>query len=109
MKKIEAFIKPFKLDDVREALSGLGLSGVTVTEARSFGQPGAGGAVSFRGAPLVLDFVPRLKLELFLEDEQVEPVLSALERAAATGRQGDGEIVVSSLEQLIRIRPGDGL
>jgi nitrogen regulatory protein P-II 1 len=107
VKKIEAIIKPSRLDDVREALSALGLSGATVLEARGFGRVRAEGAAELRGAPYVFDLAPRAKLEIFVADARVGEVVEAIARAAKTGREGDGRIAVSPVEELIRIRTGE--
>jgi nitrogen regulatory protein P-II 1 len=106
VKKIEAIIKPSKLDDVREALSALGL-GATVLEAQGFGRARAEGAAELRGAPYVFDLAPRAKLEIFVADARVGEVVEAIARAAKTGREGDGRIAVSPVEELIRIRTGE--
>ena len=106
MKKIEAVIKPFKLDEVKEALQGIGLQGMTVVEAKGFGRQ-KGHTELYRGAEYVVDFLPKLKLELIVSDEQVEPALEAIQTAAKTGKIGDGKIFVSHVEQAIRIRTGE--
>lgn len=106
MKKIEAIIKPFKLDEVKEALQGVGLQGMTVVEAKGFGRQ-KGHTELYRGAEYVVDFLPKLKLELVVADEQVEAALEAIQTAAKTGKIGDGKIFVSSVEQAIRIRTGE--
>jgi len=106
MKKIEAIIKPFKLDEVKEALHEIGLQGITVTEAKGFGRQ-KGHTELYRGAEYVVDFLPKVKLEIVLEDSQVERAIEAIERAAHTGRIGDGKIFVSSVEEAIRIRTGE--
>lgn len=110
MKKIEAIIKPFKLDDVKDALSELGISGMTVTEVKGFGRTGGRGgegSVMYRGSAYVVDFIPKAKIEIFVTDEQVEQAIEAILRAARTGRIGDGKIVVVPLEEVIRIRTGE--
>lgn len=110
MKKIEAIIKPFKLDDVKDALAEAGVTGMTVTEVKGFGRTGGRGGegtVMYRGSAYVLDFVPKTKIELFVADEQVPQVLDAIERAAKTGRIGDGKIIVTPIEEIIRIRTGE--
>ena len=106
MKKIEAIIKPFKLDEVKEALQGVGLQGMTVVEAKGFGRQ-KGHTELYRGAEYVVDFLPKLKLELVVADEQVEAALEAIQTAAKTGKIGDGKIFVSTIEQAIRIRTGE--
>lgn len=106
MKKIEAIIKPFKLDEVKEALQGVGLQGMTVVEAKGFGRQ-KGHTELYRGAEYVVDFLPKLKLELVVADEQVESALEAIQTAAKTGKIGDGKIFVSAVEQAIRIRTGE--
>jgi len=106
MKKIEAIIKPFKLDEVKEALHEVGLQGITVTEAKGFGRQ-KGHTELYRGAEYVVDFLPKVKIEIVLEDELVERALEAIQTAARTGRIGDGKIFVSSVEDVIRIRTGE--
>ena len=106
MKKIEAIIKPFKLDEVKEALQGVGLQGMTVVEAKGFGRQ-KGHTELYRGAEYVVDFLPKLKLELVVADDQVEGALEAIQTAAKTGKIGDGKIFVSTIEQAIRIRTGE--
>ncbi len=106
MKKIEAIIKPFKLDEVKEALHEVGLQGITVTEAKGFGRQ-KGHTELYRGAEYVVDFLPKVKIEIVLEDELVERALEAIQTAARTGRIGDGKIFVSSVEEVIRIRTGE--
>ena len=106
MKKIEAIIKPFKLDEVKEALQAVGLQGITVMEAKGFGRQ-KGHTELYRGAEYVVDFLPKVKLELVLADEQVPAALDAIRRAAETGKIGDGKIFVSSIEEAIRIRTGE--
>ncbi len=106
MKKIEAIIKPFKLDEVKEALHEVGLQGITVTEAKGFGRQ-KGHTELYRGAEYVVDFLPKVKIEIVLEDELVERALEAIQAAARTGRIGDGKIFVSSVEEVIRIRTGE--
>ncbi|WP_262695073.1 P-II family nitrogen regulator [Kordiimonas aquimaris] len=106
MKKIEAIIKPFKLDDVKEALSEVGISGITVLEAKGFGRQ-KGHTELYRGAEYVVDFVPKVKLEVVVEDGQTERAVEAIKTAAHTGRIGDGKIFVSSIEEAIRIRTGE--
>jgi len=106
MKKIEAIIKPFKLDEVKEALHEVGLQGITVTEAKGFGRQ-KGHTELYRGAEYVVDFLPKVKIEIVLEDELVERALEAIQTAARTGRIGDGKIFVSNVEEVIRIRTGE--
>jgi len=106
MKKIEAIIKPFKLDEVKEALQEIGLQGITVTEAKGFGRQ-KGHTELYRGAEYVVDFLPKVKLEIVLPDSQVEAALEAIQNAARTGKIGDGKIFVSTVEQAIRIRTGE--
>ena len=106
MKKIEAIIKPFKLDEVKEALQEVGLQGITVIEAKGFGRQ-KGHTELYRGAEYVVDFLPKVKVEVILTDEQVEGAVEAIQKAAQTGRIGDGKIFISTVEQAIRIRTGE--
>jgi nitrogen regulatory protein P-II 1 len=106
MKKIEAIIKPFKLDEVKEALHELGLKGITVVEARGFGRQ-KGHTELYRGAEYVVDFLPKVKIEIVLEDNQLERAIEAIQEAARTGRIGDGKIFVSTIDEAIRIRTGE--
>ena len=106
MKKVEAIIKPFKLDEVKEALHEIGVSGITVTEAKGFGRQ-KGHTELYRGAEYVVDFLPKVKVEVVLPDESVETAIEAIRNAAQTGRIGDGKIFVSSIEEAIRIRTGE--
>jgi nitrogen regulatory protein P-II 1 len=106
MKKIEAIIKPFKLDEVKEALNDIGLKGITVLEAKGFGRQ-KGHTELYRGAEYVVDFLPKVKLELVIEDEMVEKAVDAIRSAAQTGRIGDGKIFVSPIEEAVRIRTGE--
>ena len=106
MRKIEAIIKPFKLDEVKEALQEIGLKGITVTEAKGFGRQ-KGHTELYRGAEYVVDFLPKVKLEIIVEDGLVERAIEAIQSAAQTGRIGDGKIFVSSVEEAIRIRTGE--
>lgn len=106
MKKIEAIIKPFKLDDVREALSDIGVNGLTVTEVKGFGRQ-KGHTELYRGAEYVVDFLPKIKLELVVADAIVDSAVDAIIKAAHTGKIGDGKIFVSAVEQVIRIRTGE--
>ncbi|MGK0250100.1 MAG: nitrogen regulatory protein P-II 2 [Oleispira sp.] len=106
MKLITAVVKPFKLDDVREALSEIGVQGITVTEVKGFGRQ-KGHTELYRGAEYVVDFLPKVKIEVAVSDEQTEQVIEAVTKAANTGKIGDGKIFVTSLEQIIRIRTGE--
>ncbi|MBI1265564.1 MAG: P-II family nitrogen regulator [Alphaproteobacteria bacterium] len=106
MKKIEAIIKPFKLDDVKEALQEIGLQGLTVTEAKGFGRQ-KGHTELYRGAEYVVDFLPKIKIELVLPDARVDAAIEAIINAAQTGRIGDGKIFVMPVEAAIRIRTGE--
>ncbi len=106
MKLVTAVIQPHKLDDVREALAEVGVQGMTVTEARGFGRQ-KGHREVYRGAEYVIDFLPKVKLEIALGDDQVERAIDAVERSAKTGNVGDGKIFVSNLEQAVRIRTGE--
>lgn len=106
MKKIEAIIKPFKLDDVREALSDVGFSGMTVTEVRGFGRQ-KGHTEIYRGAEYAVDFLPKVKIELILADERVEQAIETIVAAAHSGKIGDGKIFVLPVEKVIRIRTGE--
>ena len=106
MKKIQAIIKPFKLDEVRDALQEIDVAGVTVTEAKGFGRQ-KGHTELYRGAEYVVDFLPKVKIEIIVEDELLESALECIEESAKTGRIGDGKIFVSSIEKAIRIRTGE--
>ena len=106
MKKIEAIIKPFKLDEVREALSQLGVSGLTVTEVKGFGRQ-KGHTELYRGAEYVVDFLPKIKVEIVVTSEMLDIVIEAIVKAARTGKIGDGKIFVTTIEQVIRIRTGE--
>jgi len=106
VKKIEAVIKPFKLDDVKDALHDAGVSGITVTEVKGFGRQ-KGHTELYRGAEYVIDFLPKVKIEVVVEDSLAQNVIEAIESAARTGRIGDGKIFVLDVEQAIRIRTGD--
>ena len=106
MKKIEAIIKPFKLDEVKEALHDVGVKGLTVTEAKGFGRQ-KGHTELYRGAEYVVDFLPKVKIEVVLEDGQVERAVEAIQTAAYTGRIGDGKIFVCTVEEALRIRTGE--
>ena len=106
MKKLEAIIKPFKLDDVKEALHDLGIKGLTVTEAKGFGRQ-KGHTELYRGAEYVVDFLPKVKVEVVVEDSLLDRAIEAIQHAAHTGRIGDGKIFVAAIDQVIRIRTGE--
>ena len=106
MKKIEAIIKPFKLDEVREALSEIGVTGLTVTEVKGFGRQ-KGHTELYRGAEYVVDFLPKVKVEVVIADSLLERAMEAITAAARTGKIGDGKIFVSNMEQVVRIRTGE--
>ncbi|WP_396588148.1 P-II family nitrogen regulator [Bermanella sp. R86510] len=106
MKLVTAVIKPFKLDDVRESLSEIGVQGITVTEVKGFGRQ-KGHTELYRGAEYVVDFLPKVKLEIAIDESQVDKVIEAISEAANTGKIGDGKIFVTTLEQIIRIRTGE--
>jgi len=106
MKKIEAIIKPFKLDEVKEALQEIGIQGLSVIEVKGFGRQ-KGHTELYRGADYVVDFLPKVKIEVALDDDQVEPAIAAIIEAAKTDKIGDGKIFVSTIEQAIRIRTGE--
>ena len=106
MKKIEAVIKPFKLDEVKDALNEAGIMGITVTEVKGFGRQ-KGHTELYRGAEYVIDFLPKVKIEVVVRDEMVPGVVSAIEKAARTGRIGDGKIFVTHVEEAVRIRTGE--
>ena len=106
MKLVTAIIKPFKLDDVREALSEIGIQGMTVTEVKGFGRQ-KGHTELYRGAEYVVDFLPKVKIEVAIDDGQLEGVVDAITKAANTGKVGDGKIFVSPLEEVVRIRTGE--
>ena len=106
MKKIEAIIKPFKLDEVREALSELGVTGLTVTEVKGFGRQ-KGHTELYRGAEYVVDFLPKLRIDVVVDEKTVELAIEAIIKAARTGKIGDGKIFVTSVEQVVRIRTGE--
>jgi len=106
MKKVEAIIKPFKLDEVREALSEIGVTGLTVTEVKGFGRQ-KGHTELYRGAEYVVDFLPKVKVEVIVADNLVERAIEAVVRAARTGKIGDGKIFVTGVEQVVRIRTGE--
>ncbi len=106
MKMVVAIIKPFKLDDVREALSEVGMTGITVTEVKGFGRQ-KGHTELYRGAEYVVDFLPKVKIEIAVTDERADAVVDAIRKAANTGRIGDGKIFVYNLDQVVRIRTGE--
>ncbi len=106
MKKVEAIIKPFKLDEVKDALSEVGIQGMTVTEVKGFGRTGGKKEV-YRGSAYVVDFVPKVKVEIVVADEQTQQVLDAIEKSAKTGRIGDGKIFVVPVDEAVRIRTGE--
>jgi len=106
MKKVEAVIKPFKLDDVREALSEIGIAGMTVTEVKGFGRQ-KGHTELYRGAEYVVDFLPKIKVEVVVDDDQVEACIDAITKAARTGNIGDGKIFVTEVLKVLRIRTGE--
>jgi nitrogen regulatory protein P-II 1 len=106
MKKIEAIIKPFKLDEVKESLSSIGIQGITVSEVKGFGRQ-KGHTELYRGAEYVVDFLPKVKLEIIVKDEMVPAVVEAISKAAKTGRIGDGKIFVVPIEDVVRIRTGE--
>ena len=106
MKKIEAVLKPFKLDEVREALSEVGITGLTVTEVKGFGRQ-KGHTELYRGAEYVVDFLPKVKVEVIVADKDVQQCIDAIIKAARTGKIGDGKIFVTSVEQVVRIRTGE--
>ena len=106
MKFVTAIIKPFKLDEVREALSAIGVQGITVTEVKGFGRQ-KGHTELYRGAEYVVDFLPKMKIEVVLDDALVERAIEAIRQAAATGRIGDGKIFVTNIEEVVRIRTGE--
>jgi len=106
MKKIEAIIKPFKLDDVRTALNDIGITGMTATEVKGFGRQ-KGHTELYRGAEYVVDFIPKVKIEIILEIDRVDQCIEAITQAARTGKIGDGKIFVTSVEKIVRIRTGE--
>jgi nitrogen regulatory protein P-II 1 len=106
MKKVEAIIKPFKLDEVKDALSEVGIQGMTVTEVKGFGRTGGKKEV-YRGSAYVVDFVPKVKIEIVVADNQAQQVMDAIEKSAKTGRIGDGKIFVTTVEEAVRIRTGE--
>jgi nitrogen regulatory protein P-II 1 len=106
MKKVDAIIKPFKLDDVREALSAIGITGMTATEVKGFGRQ-KGHTELYRGAEYVVDFLPKLKIEMVINENQLDECIDAITNAARTGKIGDGKIFVTSVERVVRIRTGE--
>ena len=106
MKKIEAIIKPFKLDDVKEALNEIGIQGMTISEVKGYGRQ-KGHKEIYRGAEYVVDFIPKVKIEIIVDTERAEQVVSAIEKAANTGKIGDGKIFVFSIEEVVRVRTGE--
>ncbi|QCZ93019.1 P-II family nitrogen regulator [Salinimonas iocasae] len=106
MKKIEAIIKPFKMDDVREALADVGIAGMTVTEVKGFGRQ-KGHTELYRGAEYQVDFLPKIKIDIIIDDDRVEQAVEAIEQAAKTGKIGDGKIFVYNVESALRIRTGE--
>ena len=106
MKKIEAIIKPFKLDEVKEALHEIGLQGITVTEAKGFGRQ-KGHTELYRGAEYIVDFIPKIKIEIVIDDKILKKVLETIEKTANTGKIGDGKIFVSPVSDLVRVRTGE--
>ena len=106
MKKVDAIIKPFKLDDVREALSAVGITGMTATEVKGFGRQ-KGHTELYRGAEYVVDFLPKVKLEIAIDDDLVDQAIEAISSSANTGKIGDGKIFITDLEQVVRIRTGE--
>lgn len=106
MKKIEAIVKPFKLDDVKEKLTDIGITGITITEVKGFGRQ-KGHTELYRGAEYVIDFIPKIKIELVLPDDRVEEAVAVITEAAKTGRIGDGKIFIQPMEKVIRIRTGE--
>jgi len=106
MRKIEAIVKPFRLDDVKDALEEAGIAGMTMTEVKGYGRQ-KGHNEMYRGAEYVIDFLPKIKIEVVVRDEDAESIATAIERAAKTGRIGDGKIFISPIEQAIRIRTGE--
>ncbi len=105
MKRIEAIIKPFKLDEVKDALNNIGIQGMTVTEVKGFGRQ-KGHAELYRGAEYIVDFIPKIKIDIIVPDHMADDVIAAIEKSARTGKIGDGKIFVSNVEELIRIRTG---
>jgi nitrogen regulatory protein P-II 1 len=106
MKKVEAIIKPFKLDDVKEALTEIGVQGMTITEVKGFGRQ-KGHTEIYRGAEYLIDFLPKCKIELVVSDKQIREVVETIERAAKTGKMGDGKIFITNVDEVVRIRTGE--
>jgi len=106
MKKIEAIIKPFKLDEVKEALQGIGIQGMTVSEVKGFGRQ-KGHTELYRGAEYVVDFLPKIKLDIVVNDDQAEKVVATIQKSASTGKIGDGKLFVTNIDEVIRIRTGE--
>jgi len=106
MKKIEAIIKPFKLDDVKEALNGIGIKGMTISEVKGYGRQ-KGHTEIYRGAEYVVDFLPKIKMEIIVDADQVDQVIETVVKAARTGKIGDGKIFVLPVEQIVRVRTGE--
>ncbi len=106
MRKVEAIIKPFKLDEVKEALNEIGIQGITVSEVKGFGRQ-KGHTELYRGAEYVVDFIPKIKMEIIVSDDQVAQVVDVIEEAAKTGRIGDGKIFVTPIDEVVRIRTGE--
>lgn len=106
MRKVEAIVKPFKLDEVKEALNEIGIQGITVSEVKGFGRQ-KGHTELYRGAEYVVDFIPKIKMEIIVSDEMVEQVVNTIADAAKTGRIGDGKIFVTSIDDVLRIRTGE--
>jgi len=106
MKKVEAIIKPFKLDDVKEAIEAIGIQGITVTEVKGFGRQ-KGHTEIYRGAEYVVDFLPKVKLEVIISEDRVQELIDAIQKAAHTGRIGDGKIFITPIDDIIRIRTGE--
>ena len=106
MKKLEAIIRPFKLDEVKDALNEIGIQGMTVSEVKGFGRTG-GKTETYRGAEYLIDFVPKVKIEIAVSDDRVHDVIDCIQRAAQTGRIGDGKIFVTPLDEVVRIRTGE--
>jgi nitrogen regulatory protein P-II 1 len=106
MKKIEAIIKPFKLDEVKDALNGIGIKGMTVSEVKGYGRQ-KGHTEIYRGAEYVVDFIPKIKMEIIVDDEQVDQVIDTLIKVARTGKIGDGKIFVLPVERVVRVRTGE--
>ena len=106
MKKIEAIIKPFKLDDIKEALNGIGIQGMTIADVKGYGRQ-KGHKEIYRGAEYIVDFIPKIKIEIVAEDDRVEEIIQTIQSAAKTGKIGDGKIFVLSIEEAVRVRTGE--